>query len=245
MSAFIDERRSDFGVELICKTLGVSPSAYYERRSGRRSARATRDERLLALIEATHAKNYCAYGYRKMWLALKRSGEQVPRCTVQRLMRAAGIQGAKRRGKPWRTTRADPGAHRSPDLVERDFSAIAPNQLWVACLRRPATRQAGWTIRLGNATPDAVRAVGLVSGTRAAEAVEDEWPAFGVIEVDQSLVEHAAALALDRDLRSPDSLHLAAALVLPGEDLAFATWDRRLHSAARAEGLRLLPEALE
>jgi putative transposase len=58
----------------------------------------------------------------------------VARCTVERLMRAYGIQGAKRRGKPWRTTRPDPRARRRPDLVQRDFSADAPNRLWVADL---------------------------------------------------------------------------------------------------------------
>jgi putative transposase len=61
-----------------------------------------------------------------------RAGEQVPRCQVQRLMRAHGIQGAKRRGKPWRTTVSEPGASRRPDLVQRDFSASAPNVLWAA-----------------------------------------------------------------------------------------------------------------
>jgi predicted nucleic acid-binding protein len=88
---------------------------------------------------------------------------------------------------------------------------------------------------------ETVRAVGLVAGQRATKVVREEWPAFGVVEVGQPLVEHAAALCLDRDLRSLDPLHLAAALVLPGEDLVFATWDRRLHAAAGAEGLQLLP----
>jgi putative transposase len=67
-----------------------------------------------------------------MWLTLRRAGEQVPRCQVQRLMKTHGIVGAKRRGKPWRTTEADPQAARRPDLVQRDFSAEAPNRLWVA-----------------------------------------------------------------------------------------------------------------
>jgi len=135
VSAFIDERREAFGVECICRTLGVSASAYYERRSGRRSARAVEDERLLAEIRQTHAKNYSVYGYRRTWKALVRAGEQgLARCTVQRLMKKAGIQGAKRRGRAWRTTKPDPEAARRPDLVERNFSAEAPNRLWVADL---------------------------------------------------------------------------------------------------------------
>jgi len=101
----------------------VSASAYYQRASGQRSARAVEDERLLGRIRELHAANYDAYGYRRMWKALARVGEQVPRCRVQRLMRAHGIVGAKRRGRPWRTTRPEPGAHGRPDLVQRHLSA--------------------------------------------------------------------------------------------------------------------------
>ena len=132
MSAFIDEHRERFGVEPICRTLDVSASAYYHRATGQRSARAVADERLLGLIEQVHARNYGAYGYRKIWLALKRAGEAVGRDRVKRLMRANGLQGAKRRGKPWRTRTPDPAAQRPPDLVDRDFSATRPDELWVA-----------------------------------------------------------------------------------------------------------------
>jgi putative transposase len=134
VSRFIDEHRGRFGVEPICRVLGVSASAYYQRGGGERCARAVEDERLLERIRELHAANYDAYGYRRMWKALLRSGEQVPRCRVQRLMRAHGIVGAKRRGRPWRTTRPDPDALRRPDLVQRDFTAAAPDELWVADL---------------------------------------------------------------------------------------------------------------
>jgi putative transposase len=128
VSAFIDAYRERFGVEPICETLGVSASAYYQRATGQRSARAVEDERLLALISDLHAANYHAYGSRRMWKALLRSGEQVGRGRVERLMRQNGIQGAKRRGKPWRTTKSDPAALRSPDLVKRDFTACRPDE---------------------------------------------------------------------------------------------------------------------
>jgi transposase InsO family protein len=134
VSAFIDERRQDFGVELICRTLGVSASAYYARKSGERSARQVDDERLLGRIREVHAAHYHAYGYRRTWKALLRAGELVGRGRVQRLMRREGIQGAKRRSKPWRTTTPDGEASRRPDLVERDFTAERPNELWVADL---------------------------------------------------------------------------------------------------------------
>jgi putative transposase len=132
VSAFIEEHRARFGVEPICRTLGVSASAYYHRQTGHRSARRLEDERLLARIREVHEANYCAYGYRRTWKALTRAGEQAPRCQVQRLMRAHGVQGAKRRGKPWRTTTPDAETRRRPDLVNRDFTAEHPNQLWVA-----------------------------------------------------------------------------------------------------------------
>jgi putative transposase len=132
VSRFIDEHRARFGVEPICRTLGVSASAFYQRATGERSARAVADERLLAEIEQVHERNYGAYGYRKTWLALRRAGVEVGRDRVKRLMRIHGIQGAKRRGKPWRTTIPDPAATRPPDLVDRDFTASRPDELWVA-----------------------------------------------------------------------------------------------------------------
>jgi putative transposase len=132
VSRYVDGHRGRFGVEPICTVLGVSASAYYQRKTGRRSARAVEDERLLERIREVHAANYYAYGSRRMWKALTRAGKPVARCTVERLMRVHGIQGAKRRGKPWRTTRPDPVARRRPDLVERDFTAEGPDRLWVA-----------------------------------------------------------------------------------------------------------------
>jgi len=132
VSRYIDEHRGRFGVEPICRTLDASASAYYQRATGERSERVVHDERLVALIKTTHAANYFAYGYRKMWLALGRAGVEVGRDHVKRLMRAHGIQGAKRRGKPWRTTTPDASATRSPDLVNRDFTATRPDELWVA-----------------------------------------------------------------------------------------------------------------
>jgi putative transposase len=134
VSRYIDEHRGRFGVEPICRVLGVSASAYYQRATGERSARQVEDERLLERIRELHAANYYAYGSRRMWKALTRAGECVGRCRVERLMRTHGIQGAKRRGKPWRTTTPDPFAQQRPDLVQRNFSATAPNRLWVGDL---------------------------------------------------------------------------------------------------------------
>jgi predicted nucleic acid-binding protein len=91
---------------------------------------------------------------------------------------------------------------------------------------------------------ETVRAVGLAGGRAVAKAAREEWSLFGIVEVDERLVEGSIGLAIDHGLRTLDSLHLAAALVLPQDGLLFATWDRRLHAAAAAEGLQLLPGAL-
>ena len=131
MSAFIDMHRARFGVEPICETLDVSASAYYQRATGERSARRVEDERLTGRIREVHEANYECYGYRRVHAQLIREGETVGREQVARLMRAAGVVGAKRRGKPWRTTIPDPQAQRASDLVNRDFTAPAPDRLWV------------------------------------------------------------------------------------------------------------------
>jgi putative transposase len=131
VSVFIDEHRDQLGVEPICETLDVSASAYYQRASGERSARVVEDERLTARIREVHQANYECYGYRRTHAALRREGETAGRDQVARLMSSEGIQGAKRRGKPWKTTTADPQAQRPSDLVKRDFTAQAPDRLWV------------------------------------------------------------------------------------------------------------------
>jgi putative transposase len=140
--AFIEAHRQRFGVEPICRVLTehgvtIAPSSYYAHRSRPRSARAVRDERVLAEIRRVfHDRDLGRglYGARKVWVQLRREGgvdgAPVPRCQVERLMRADGLHGAVR-GRPTITTRPDPAAARPPDLVERDFTATRPNQLWV------------------------------------------------------------------------------------------------------------------
>ena len=102
----------------------------------------------------------------------------------------------------------------------------------------------GWFVsRVGFV--EVARALALAAGRSAADAFKREWPAFGVIEIDQDLVERAAALAARRHLRSIDALHLASALLLPQGDRVMATWDVRLHAGAKAEGVNVLPEHLD
>ena len=143
MTAFIDDYRSDYGVEPICSVLPIAPSTYYEQKArqadpSRLSARAKRDAALKVEIERVWNKNRQVYGARKVWLQLHREDFTVARCTVERLMREMGLKGVVR-GKRVRTTISDEAAARPADLVERDFTAVRPNQLWVADLTYVAT----------------------------------------------------------------------------------------------------------
>ena len=109
----------------------IAPSTYYAALSRPRSAREVRDEELMQEITRVFEENYSVYGARKMWRQLHREGIQVGRCRVERLMRRLGLVGA-RRGKTVRTTVQDKDGVRAADLVQRQFTAGAPNRLWVA-----------------------------------------------------------------------------------------------------------------
>jgi putative transposase len=111
----------------------VAPSSYYAHKARTPSARAQRDTIMGPALRALWEDNYRVYGARKLWKAARRAGHDVGRDQVARHMRAAGIEGV-RRGKRVRTTKPDPAAPRHPDLVRRDFSATAPNSLWVTDL---------------------------------------------------------------------------------------------------------------
>jgi putative transposase len=130
---YIDGHRQEFGVEPICTVLQVAPSTYYSAKTRPLSARAVSDAVLSVTIMTLWTANYSVYGARKMWKALQRAGEDVGRDQVARIMRDLGIRGI-RRGAQVVTTRPDPKAARSPDLVDRQFTAAHPNGLWVTDL---------------------------------------------------------------------------------------------------------------
>jgi len=138
MTTFIDAQRVSFGVEPICQVLEIAPSSYYAARSRPPSARSVRDAALQADISRIHHGNYAVYGARKLWRALHREGIAVGRDQVARLMRSLGLAGAVR-GKTRRTTVPSELSPRPADLVERVFSAPAPNRLWVADLTYVST----------------------------------------------------------------------------------------------------------
>jgi transposase InsO family protein len=144
MVSFVDEHREKHGVEPICKELPIAPSTYYEQKArvadpSRLPERVVRNAALREQIERVWKENFGVYGARKVWRQLIREGVDVARCTVERLMREMGLRGAIRGRKYKATTIVDEAADRPADLVQRDFSAGRPNQLWVADLTYVAT----------------------------------------------------------------------------------------------------------
>jgi len=136
--SFINEHRERFGVEPICDTLQVAPSTYYAALSRPTSVRQVRDRKLKVEIARVHKENFDVYGTEKVWKQLRRESIEVGRDRVGRLMAELELEGAVR-GKTWRTTIPSAVATRAADLVDRDFSAPAPNRLWVADLTYVST----------------------------------------------------------------------------------------------------------
>jgi transposase InsO family protein len=149
MTAFVDEYRDRFGVEPICEVIEFSTSTYYDvvKRRDRRSARDIRDAELIPMIRAVWAspkKGKGLYGAKKVWKQLRRDGVEVARCTVERLMRSEGLAGISSIRRRPRTTVPGSEADRPRDLVDRDFRAPAPNQLWVTDITYVDLREGGF-----------------------------------------------------------------------------------------------------
>jgi transposase InsO family protein len=136
MIGFIDDYRATFGVEPICKTLPIAPSTYYaakavEKTPDRASPRSKRDADFKEVMGKLWKDNRSVYGYKKLWHALRREGQEVARCTVARLMREMGLRGVVR-GKKVITTNPDVAQPCPDDKVNRKFKAQRPDQLWVS-----------------------------------------------------------------------------------------------------------------
>jgi putative transposase len=142
MVAFVEGARDEFGVEPICRTLEMAPSTYYaaRRRQADPSARSVRDAAMMGVLMVLWVSNRKVYGAHKLYKAARRAGHDIGRDATARLMRLMAIEGVSRRRRKVFTTRPDPDAVRAPDLVNRDFTATAPNQLWVTDLTYVPTR---------------------------------------------------------------------------------------------------------
>ena len=140
---YIDRHRDEYGVEPICQVLPIAPSTYHRHKDlircpEKRSKRSQRDEQLSPEIQRVWHESHRNYGARKVWKQMHREEFPVARCTVERLMSELGISGV-RRGKRCITTIPSESAARPLDLVQRQFTADRPNQLWVADITYVAT----------------------------------------------------------------------------------------------------------
>jgi transposase InsO family protein len=147
--AFIDANRHQmsgalrWGIEPICAVLQIAPSTYHAAKKRLPSARSLRDAELKPEILRVWEQNLVVYGADKVWDRLNKDGVRVARCTVERLMDQMGLQGCRRGRVFIRTTEGDDRLDRPADLVERKFTATAPNRLWVADLTYVKTHS-GW-----------------------------------------------------------------------------------------------------
>ena len=139
---FIDAEKAHFPITLLCRTLQVSRAGYYAWKQRSPSARATADAQLTKQITVVHAHSRGTYGAPRVQAHLKAMGQPVARKRVARLMRHAGLAGTHRRRRV-RTTMADPTATPAPNVVNRQFQADAPNQLWVGDITYVPTAE-GW-----------------------------------------------------------------------------------------------------
>jgi putative transposase len=124
--------QADFPIAAMARVLGVSESGYHAWRNRPASARATEDKMLLKRVRTVHASSRQTYGSPRIHAELRADGERHGRKRIARLMRGAGLAGASRRRKGVTTTRRDKEARPAPDLVDRDFTAVGPDKLWVA-----------------------------------------------------------------------------------------------------------------
>lgn len=136
MILFIDDQRYVHGVEPICRVLGIAPSTYHTCKAVMRdpdlaSDRVKRDRLDMAAIKQAFDGSRGRYGARKIWHQLRRNGHDIARCTVERLMKAMGLQGVVR-GKKVITTNPDAAQPCPDDKVNRTFVADMPNRLWVS-----------------------------------------------------------------------------------------------------------------
>ena len=128
-----------YPVATMCRVLRVSPSGYYAWRQRGPSARARADAALLADLRTYHQRSDGTYGAPRLLEDLREVGVRIGQKRIARLLRGAGLQGVSRR-RGVRTTRRGPVETPAADLVQRDFTATAPNQLWVADITYIPTR---------------------------------------------------------------------------------------------------------
>ena len=140
---FIEDRRADYPVTILCDVLGVSPAGYYAWRSRPESRRSAANRELVDDIRRVHRDTRGRYGSPRIHAELKAQGRGVSRGRIERLMRHHGIRAIMARPRRVRTTDSRHDFPIAPNLLERNFTAAAPNRIWLADITYVETDQ-GW-----------------------------------------------------------------------------------------------------
>jgi len=198
---FIEDRRVDYPVRVMCDVLDVSRAGYYAWRSRPESARAAANRQLLEDIQEVHCDNRGRYGSPRIHVELKARGRGVSRGRVERLMRRHGIRAIMARPRRVRTTDSRHDHPIAPNLIERNFSAVAPNRIWLADITYVETDQ-GWLYLaavmdlysrkiVGWAMQDHMRAELPLTALRT--AISTQRPGAGLIHHSDRGVQYASA----------------------------------------------------
>ena len=184
--------RAGFPLAAMCRVLGLSTSGYYGWLKRGVSARARRDAHLKDRIIVIWRESRETYGLPRIHAALLAERERVGHKRVARLMRELGIQGVTRRRFKTGTTKREARARPAPDLVDRDFSAGGPDQLWVADITCVPTR-AGWLYLAVALDAWSRRIVGWAMATHMrAELVDDAlWMAVRGRRPEAGVIHHS------------------------------------------------------
>jgi putative transposase len=140
---FIEDRRADYPVTVMCDVLGVSPAGYYAWRSRPESRRSAANRDLVDDIKRVHRDTSGRYGSPRIHIELKAQGRGVSRGRIERLMRHHGIRAIMARPRRVRTTDSRHDLPIAPNLLDRNFIAAAPNRIWLADITYIETDQ-GW-----------------------------------------------------------------------------------------------------
>jgi putative transposase len=168
--AFIADQAGEFAVSTLCRALDVSVSGYYAWRQRTPSAHQQTDEMLSVQIQQAFGAGRCVYGSPRIHAFLRRQGIRCGRKRIIRLMRAQGLCARRVRRRKPRTTDSQHPYPIAPNLLQRDFTATAPNRKWVADITAIET-QAGWLYLSGIVDTYSRRAIGYAMDTRRDEAL--------------------------------------------------------------------------
>jgi putative transposase len=197
---FIEDHRDTYPVQLMCSVLEVSPAGYYAWRSRPQSARSAANSELLSAIRQVHQDNHGRYGSPRIHVALQNQGRGASRGRIERLMRRYGVRAIMAPARRVRTTDSRHDLPIAPNLLDRNFTAAAPNRVWLADITYIETDE-GWLYLaaimdlfsrkiVGWAMRDHLRTE--LASTALAMAITRQRPAQGLVHHSDRGVQSAA-----------------------------------------------------